>query len=255
MSTAPAAPPIPVDALPRHVAIIMDGNGRWAQSRGLTRSDGHREGARAVRKVVTRARECGVSYLTLYAFSAQNWRRPQTEIEQLMALLVEFCEKERQLLLDKDIRFRVIGERDRLPRSARMAAELLEQATAHATSMQLIIALSYGGREEIAQAVAHIARDVADGTMSPDDVDVDAISARLWTWDVPDPDLVIRTSGELRVSNFLLWQIAYAEFVIDDRCWPDFDEEAFDGALQEYGRRNRRFGGLDGDVGSDEEPR
>lgn len=230
--------------LPQHVAIIMDGNGRWATSRGMTRSEGHREGARAVRKVVTRARELGLTHLTLYAFSAQNWRRPHTEVDQLMALLVEFCEQERQLLMDKDIRFRVIGERARLPSHARQAAELLEATTAHATSMQLLIALSYGGREEIAQAARHLAEEVQAGARSPASIDEEAISRHLWTWDVPDPDLVIRTSGELRVSNFLLWQIAYSEFFIDERCWPDFDERAFDDALRTYLDRDRRFGGV-----------
>jgi undecaprenyl diphosphate synthase len=230
--------------LPSHVAIIMDGNGRWASGRGLGRSDGHKEGARAVRRVVTRSRELGLSHLTLYAFSAQNWGRPHTEVEQLMALLVEFCEQERQLLLDKDIRFRVIGERTRLPAYARQAAELLEAATEHATSMQLLIALSYGGREEIAHACRALAQEVQRGEISPDEIDEAAITRHLWTWDVPDPDLVIRTSGELRVSNFLLWQIAYSEFHIDRVCWPDFDEAAFDRALRAYLDRDRRFGGL-----------
>lgn len=230
--------------IPRHVAIIMDGNGRWAEARGLTRSDGHKEGAKAVRKIVTRAREHGLGYLTLYAFSAQNWRRPHEEVEQLMALLVEFCEKERQLLLDKDIRFRVIGERSRLPETARQAAELLEGATADNSSMQLIIALSYGGREEIVQAARQLARDVEAGRLEPDAITEESLTNRLWTHDVPDPDLLIRTSGELRVSNFLLWQIAYSEFYIDDDCWPDFDEAAFDRALQAYGSRERRYGGV-----------
>lgn len=238
----PATPTTP----PQHVAVIMDGNGRWATRRGLSRSDGHREGARAVRKVVTRARELGIRYLTLYAFSAQNWGRPLTEVEQLMALLVEFCQQERQLLVDKQIRFRIIGERSRLPQDARRAAELLEAVTRDNQGMDLLIALSYGGREEIAHAVRQIAVEVAAGTLSPADVDVDAISARLWTHDVPDPDLVIRTSGELRVSNFLLWQIAYAEFFIDPRCWPDFDADAFDAALQAFAERDRRFGGTGG---------
>jgi undecaprenyl diphosphate synthase len=232
-------------ALPRHVAIIMDGNGRWAQRRELGRSEGHKEGARAVRKVVTRARELGLDALTLYAFSSQNWIRPQNEVDQLMALLVEFCEQERDLLLDKDIRFRVIGQRDRLPSFARAAAEALEAVTANNGSMQLVIALSYGGREEIEHAVRAIGHAVARGELDPDAITSATISDHLWTWDLPDPDLVIRTSGELRVSNFLLWQIAYAEFFIDERCWPDFDEAAFDRALAAFARRDRRFGGLD----------
>jgi undecaprenyl diphosphate synthase len=228
----------------QHVAIIMDGNGRWAQGRDMVRSEGHKAGAKAVRKVVTRARERGLKWLTLYAFSAQNWRRPLEEVEQLMALLVEFCEQERELLMDKDIRFRVIGDREKLPRHARMAAEMLEDATIDNGSMQLIIALSYGGREEIVHATRKLAEQVKAGTLEIDAIDDAAISAHLWTHDVPDPDLVIRTSGELRVSNFLLWQIAYSEFFIDDRCWPDFDESAFDAALESFDQRDRRFGGV-----------
>ena len=254
MTVEPAQtlPGVPPEALPRHVAIIMDGNGRWAQRRELGRSEGHKEGARAVRKVVTRARELGLDTLTLYAFSSQNWVRPQNEVDQLMALLVEFCEQERDLLLDKDIRFRIIGQRDRLPAFARSAAEALEAITAHATSMQLVIALSYGGREEIEHAVRDIGRAVARGELDPESITTATISEHLWTWDLPDPDLVIRTSGELRVSNFLLWQIAYAEFFIDERCWPDFDEAAFDRALMSFADRERRFGGVDA---SDEWPR
>lgn len=230
----------------QHVAIIMDGNGRWAQNRGMARSEGHKAGAKAVRKVVTRARERGLKWLTLYAFSAQNWRRPQEEVEQLMALLVEFCEQERDLLMDKDIRFRVIGDREKLPEHARVAAEMLEEVTGGNSSMQLIIALSYGGREELVHAMRRVAAKVSDGTLGVSDIDEAAISSNLWTYDVPDPDLVIRTSGELRVSNFLLWQIAYSEFFIDARCWPDFDEPAFDAALASFDDRERRFGGVGG---------
>lgn len=236
--------PISPEKLPRHVAIIMDGNGRWAQGRGLPRTAGHKEGAVTVRNITTRARELGLGYLTLYAFSAQNWARPSDEVEQLMALLVEFCETERNLLLDKDIRFRVIGDRARLPETARLAVDQLEIATQGNASMQLILALSYGGREEIVAAAKAIAAEVTDGRLTPDDVNLESFAARLWTRDVPDPDLLIRTSGELRVSNFLLWQIAYAEIFVDPRAWPDFDNDAFDAALVAYAERDRRFGGL-----------
>jgi undecaprenyl diphosphate synthase len=222
----------------------MDGNGRWAQERGMPRSAGHREGAVAVRRVVTRARELGIEYLTLYAFSAQNWQRPADEVDQLMELLVEFCEKERGLLLDKQIRFRVIGERDRLPEHARTAIGYLEDATRDLGSMQLVLAVSYGGREEIVAAARALARRAAAGELDPDAIDEAAVSAALWTHDIPDPDLLLRTSGELRVSNFLLWQIAYAELFVDTRAWPDYDADAFDAALVEYARRDRRFGGL-----------
>jgi undecaprenyl diphosphate synthase len=238
------SPEFSAAAPPRHVAIIMDGNGRWAKQRGLPRTAGHKEGAAVVRKITTRARELNIAYLTLYAFSAQNWQRPTDEVEQLMALLVEFCEKERNLLLDKDIRFRVIGERSRLPEAARSAVEYLEGVTANNSSMQLVLALSYGGREEIVHAAREIARRVANGELSPDDITEATVSSALWTHDIPDPDLMIRTSGEVRVSNFLLWQIAYAELFIEPRAWPDFDEAAFDGALASYATRERRFGGV-----------
>ena len=230
--------------IPRHVAVIMDGNGRWAADRGLPRTEGHKAGAEAVRKVVTRARERGIEVLTLYAFSAQNWKRPKDEVRELMSLLIEFCHKERNLLMDKGIRFRIIGERSRVPRAARMAAEVLERVTRGNTSMQLIIALSYGGREEIVEAARAIATEVAAGRMSADAITDATFSEHLWTHDVPAPDLVIRTSGELRVSNFLLWQIAYSELYIDERYWPAFDGDAFDDALSDYAGRERRFGGV-----------
>ena len=230
--------------MPKHVAVIMDGNGRWAKARGLQRTDGHREGAKTVRKVVTRARELGIGYLTLYAFSSQNWTRPKSEVRELMGLLVEFCHKERKLLLDKDIRFRVIGERDRMPLAARKAAEVLEKATRNNASMQLVIALSYGGREEIVEAARALARRAKAGELDPTAIDADMISANLWTADMPDPDLIIRTSGELRLSNFLLWQAAYTELYVDECYWPDFDEAAFDAALEAYRSRQRRYGGV-----------
>lgn len=231
-------------ALPRHVAVIMDGNGRWAKERGLERTAGHREGARAVRKIVTRARELGIRYLTLYAFSSQNWKRPSQEVSELMGLLVDFCQSEKQLLLDKDIRFRIMGERSRVPMGARMAAEVLEATTQGRTSMDLVIALSYGGREELVEAARQIAHKVKAGKLREADIDERTVADHLWTAGIPDPDLVIRTSGELRVSNFLLWQIAYAELYVDNRYWPDFDEAAFDEALAAYASRTRRFGGV-----------
>ncbi len=237
-------PPIVASNVPDHVAIIMDGNGRWAQRRGLAREEGHRAGARAVRTIVTRAREIGIRHLTLYAFSAQNWQRPMREVAQLMALLVRFCESERRLLLDKNIRFSVIGQRSKLPVAARGAVELLERLTADNDAMQLTIALSYGGREEIVEACKRIVSDVESGRLDAKNIDESALHERLWTADIPDPDLLIRTSGELRISNFLLWQIAYSEIYVDQRMWPDFDEDALDNALISYARRERRFGGL-----------
>ena len=235
-------PPLVATNVPHHVAIIMDGNGRWAQRRGLPREHGHQAGARTVRTIVTRAREVGVKALTLYAFSAQNWRRPMREVAQLMALLVRFCESERRLLLDNGIRFRVIGERSRLPVAARGAVEMLERLTASNRDMDLLIALSYGGREEIVNVCRELARAARDGTLDPEKIDEKAVQARLWTADVPDPDLLIRTSGEMRLSNFLLWQIAYAELHMEPCMWPDFDADAFDAALLCYAGRERRFG-------------
>ena len=241
--------------IPRHVAIIMDGNGRWATARGLPRREGHREGARAVRKVVTRARERGVEVLTLYAFSAQNWSRSETEVERLMALLVEFCEGERDLLMDQGIRFQAIGQRRRLPEQTLLAVEALEAATADNDNMTLMVALSYGGREEIVDAARALAERVADGSLAPEDIDAATFAAALTTGPLPDPDLLIRTGGDLRVSNFLLWQIAYAEFVIETTAWPDFDGDALDRSLLTFGQRQRRFGGLVDISGTVEQPR
>jgi undecaprenyl diphosphate synthase len=226
------------------VAIIMDGNGRWANSLGRRRTDGHREGARTVRAIVTRARELGIGVLTLYAFSAQNWSRPPDEVDSLMSLLVEFCESEQKLLSDKAIRFRVIGDRSRLPAHVRAAVELLEELTRSNTSMQLVVAVSYGGREELASAARRVAEEAAAGRLTPGDVNVETFGRFLWTGDLPDPDLVIRTSGEVRISNFLLWQSAYAEYVIEPKCWPELTAEDFDRCLVQYARRERRYGGL-----------
>jgi undecaprenyl diphosphate synthase len=229
----------------RHIAIIMDGNGRWAKQRGLPRPEGHREGAKAVRRVVTRARELGVEVLTLYAFSAQNWVRPADEVERLMALLVEFCEGEHDLLMSQGIRFRAIGQRDRLPELARDAVEVLEHATRDNDRMHLLVALSYGGREELVAAARSLAEDVAAGRLAPQQIDDAALAGRLWTAGLPDPELLIRTSGELRVSNFLLWQIAYAELVVTPKLWPEFDAADLDAAIAEFTSRSRRFGGLE----------
>jgi len=231
---------------PEHIAIIMDGNGRWAASKGLPREEGHRAGAEAVRRVVTRARELKIKYLTLYAFSAQNWERPRLEVAQLMGLLKRFCDKERDLLLDKAIRFRVLGDRSKLPEATRDAVELLESATQNNAEMQLLLAVSYGGREEITQAARRIAQQVEQGELRADQVDQSAVQRCLWSHDVPDPDLILRTSGEFRVSNFLLWQMAYAEFVVDDRFWPDMDAAGLDEAIAKYRQRDRRFGALGG---------
>ena len=233
---------IPEEKRPRHIAMIMDGNGRWANSRGLKRILGHREGAKAVRKIVESCRFLGVEVLTLYAFSSQNWSRPADEVSGLMALFDFYIKKERDTLLNNGVRMQVIGNRSQLDPALLNAIETLESMTAHCDDMVLQLAVSYGGREELIQAVQKIAADVVDGHIAPEDVDEASVQKHLYTCDAPDPDLVIRTSGEFRVSNFLLWQIAYSEFYVTDTLWPDFDERELLNALDAFSERERRFG-------------
>ena len=228
--------------LPRHVAIIMDGNGRWAGERGLARWQGHREGMRAVRRSVEIALELGLAHLTLYAFSRENWSRPAEEVGALMRLLAEFVDREREELREKGVRTRVFGDRDRLPDAARASVERLESTTEGGTAMQLNVAISYGSRDEITAAARRLAARAARGEIDPDAIGPDDLAAGLYTAGWPDPDLLIRTSGEMRVSNFLLWQIAYAEIYVTDVLWPDFDREEFFAAIRDYQRRDRRFG-------------
>ena len=228
--------------VPRHVAVIMDGNGRWAERRGMNRLRGHHEGANAVRRTVESCRYLGVEVLTLYAFSSQNWQRPTDEVSGLMGLFDLYIKKERQRLIGNDIALRIIGDRERLSPRLQRAVRELEIDTSENARMLLQVAVSYGGREEIVRAARDIAREVAAGTLSPDEVDAGAIEARLYTRGAPDPDLVIRTSGELRVSNFLLWQIAYSELYVTDVLWPDFAEADLIGAFASFGGRERRFG-------------
>ena len=221
--------------LPRHVAIIMDGNGRWAQARGLPRVAGHREGAAAVRSVTRAARRLGLEALTLYAFSMQNWSRPAEEVEALMLLLVEFLEKEQQELLGNAIRLNAIGDLARLPTRVRERLEAVRRATAGGQAMTLTLALSYGGREELVHAA-----QVAAASGRP--IDEAAMEAGLWTHGLPDLDLLVRTSGERRISNFLLWQAAYAELYFTDTHWPAFDERELLTAVADFQARQRRFG-------------
>lgn len=228
--------------VPAHVAIIMDGNGRWAESRGLPRLKGHAEGAESVRAVTRSARRIGVKALTLYAFSAQNWDRPAPEVEGLMTLLRDYVLGERDELLDNDIRLSAAGDLDRLPPRVREPLDALCAETAGGEEMVLTLCLSYGGREEIVSMARRVAEEVRDGRLDPADVSPEAVGARLWTGDLPDLDLLIRTSGELRISNFLLWGCAYAEMVFSPVHWPEFREEAFLAALEEYQGRERRFG-------------
>ena len=228
--------------VPRHVAIIMDGNGRWATSRGMRRLRGHQEGANAVRRAVESCRYLGVEVLTLYAFSSQNWGRPEDEVTGLMTLFDLYMKKERKLLLDNQIRLQVIGDRAKLSDKLQRAIHDLETRSAHDHVMTLQVAVSYGGREEIVQAARRIALAVSQGLLSPDQITEELFERCLYTHGQPDPDLVIRTSGEFRVSNFLLWQMAYSEIHVTDVLWPDFDERELVKALDAFAGRERRFG-------------
>ncbi len=228
--------------LPRHVAIIMDGNGRWAKKRGLPRIMGHRQGVKSVRRTVTRAREIGIKYLTLYAFSQENWQRPQDEVSLLMDLLYDYLEKELDRLLKNDIRLTTIGDIDRLPNRVREKLLDVMEETKDRDAMVLCLALSYGGRQEIVMAAKAIAQGVLRGEVQLDQLDEALFSRFLYTKGMPDPDLIIRTSGEMRLSNFLIFQGAYTELYFTQTLWPDFDEAAFEAALKDYARRERRFG-------------
>jgi undecaprenyl diphosphate synthase len=229
---------------PRHVAIIMDGNGRWAQTRGLPRAAGHRSGVEAVRRTVKAAMELGIPYLTLYSFSSENWSRPESEIDDLMGLMKRFIRSDLAELHHNGVRIRVIGERQGVDPEL---LELIDEAvavTTENTALDLVIAFNYGSRAEIAGAARRLAERVAAGEITPDDVTPEALGAELDTQGVPDPDLLIRTSGELRLSNFLLWQAAYTEFVFLDAFWPDFGRDLLEQAIKEYCARQRRFGGI-----------
>jgi undecaprenyl diphosphate synthase len=236
--------PLPAGARrPRHVAVIMDGNGRWATDRGLARLEGHRKGADVVRDITTYARELEIPYLTLYSFSVQNWTRPPDEVAGLMLLLRDYCERERDTLMKNDIRLNTIGNLTRVPDFTREAVAKLVNDTADNRSMTLTLAIDYGGREELVAAVRRLAVDVRAKRINPESIDETALSSRLDTALLPDPDLVIRTSGEQRVSNFLLWQIAYAELHFTPVRWPDFGRPHFLAALEDFAARERRFGG------------
>ena len=230
--------------IPRHVAIIMDGNGRWAKARGMPRIRGHHVGADSVRAILLACRKAGVEYLTLYAFSSENWVRPRAEVAGLMSLLRRFLRKQAHELHDNQVRLRVIGHVQDLPASVRGELEKVMEETKHYTGGNLILALSYGGRQEITDAVRAIAKKVEGGKLSASDISDKTIAQHLYLPDVPDPDFMIRTSGEMRISNFLLWQISYAELYVTDVFWPDFREPQFLAALEEYGRRHRRFGDI-----------
>ena len=238
----PAAASAAAAALPRHVGIIMDGNGRWAAARGLPRALGHKAGADAARRAVEAAGEAGIGWLTLFAFSSENWQRPQDEVQDLTALMRHYLRTEVARLAREGVRLRIIGERERFGEETMRLIASAEAATAGGTRLNLNVALSYGGRAEIAAAAREIARRAAAGTLDPDSVDPAMFAGFLGTAGMPDPDLIIRTSGEQRISNFLLWQAAYAEFVFQDVLWPDWGAEQLAQAIGEFGRRERRFG-------------
>lgn len=235
---------------PRHVAIIMDGNGRWAAARGLPRVEGHRRGVEALRKTVRAASELGISVLTIFSFSSENWSRPQSEIRDLLALLRRFIRNDLAELHRSNVRVRVIGERDDLPTDIRALLEEAEDLTKHNDGLMLVVAFNYGARQEIARAARRLALEVLEGRLSADDITPDLLARHLDQPDLPDPDVIIRTSGEQRLSNFLLWQAAYSELVFVPIYWPDFDRAALEGAIAEYRRRERRFGGLIAQTGS-----
>lgn len=229
---------------PQHIAIIMDGNGRWAKERGLPRRDGHRAGAESVREAVETCKELGISHLTLYAFSSENWSRPKSEIDALMVLLDRFLAEKTSELNKQNVRLRTIGDIARLPEKNQKRIAKAKKETAGNTDLNLILALSYGAREEITSAVKNIARKASTGDLNPDEITKELVAQHLDTAEFPDPDLLIRTSGELRLSNFLLWQLSYAEIVVTKKFWPDFKRTDLQAAVEEYSRRHRRFGAL-----------
>ena len=231
---------------PVHIAIIMDGNGRWARARGLPRVAGHQRGAEAARVAVRACRDFGVQYLTLYAFSSENWKRPADEVDDIMGLLRVYLRREIGDLEAKGVRMRFIGSRERLDPEIVSSIESAEGRTAHNSELVLIVALNYGSHEEIVQAARSLARDAIAGVLKPEDIDRELFATRLSTHDIPDPDMLIRTSGEQRLSNFLLWQAAYSELVFLDVCWPDFNRESLEAAIGEYHRRDRRYGATHG---------
>ena len=232
------------DNIPVHIAIIMDGNGRWAKKKGLPRIAGHRSGMKTVKKITMAASHLGVKYLTMYAFSTENWKRPKEEVDFLMKLPQQFLEMEIDELMENNVQVRMMGDIENLPAHTRAAVAVAMQKTAKNTGLVLNFALNYGGRLEIIEAVKLIASQVAQQQIQLDDIDEELLSSYMQSEQMPDPDLLIRTSGEVRLSNFMLWQLAYSEFYFTDVYWPEFSEEHFTAAIEEYQRRARRFGGV-----------
>lgn len=235
--------PLP-EPLPRHIAIIMDGNGRWAQRRGLPRIEGHRRGVRSVREIVEAAADIGIEQLTLYCLSSENWKRPESELSRLMSLLEQFLIEERSMIMREGLRFAMIGRREGLTDGVLRELDRTSLLSQNNTGMRLCLALNYGSRSEIADAVKSIAQRVANGELTPNEVSEDLISNHLYTAGMPDPDLLIRTAGEFRLSNYLLWQCSYAELWVTEKCWPEFRRPDLLDALRAFASRDRRFGGL-----------
>lgn len=237
------------ERVPRHVAIIMDGNGRWAHRRGLPRSLGHKAGVEALRAIVRVCSQLGVKYLTVYAFSTENWRRPKEEVGVLMSLLTEYLRRELEELHGNEVVIKSLGRIQDLPREAQAELQKAFERTKGNSGLVLNLALNYGGRAELVEVVRRASRDIVEGLLDPEQLDEQVLAQYLYTAGIPDPDLIIRTSGEMRLSNFLLWQSAYAEIVVVPEYWPDFDEKALFRAIQTYQQRERRFGGLSRDEG------
>ncbi len=235
------------ERLPRHVAVIMDGNGRWARRRGLPRIEGHRRGVQSVRSTIEECCRLGLGQLTLYCLSIENWKRPKLELDFLMALLHKYLLDERAEIMEQNIRFTTIGRRSELPAAVLREMDENVRLSQGNTGMTLCLAINYGGRTELADAARALAEQVRQGTLDPDQIDEATLAGALYTAGMPDPDLLVRTAGELRVSNFLLWQISYAELWVTEACWPDFDKATLHQALRDYAARERKFGGLGGD--------
>ena len=235
---------VPEEHRPRHIAVIMDGNGRWAQSRGLPRIEGHRRGVSSVRRTVEECARLGIEQLTLYCLSSENWKRPQVELDFLMRLLEQYMIEERSTILDQNIHACVIGRREGIAEAALREMDKTVQMSESNTGLRLCLAINYGARAEMVDAVKEIARDVEEGRLAVDDIDEETLGSRLYTRGMPDPDLMIRTAGEMRISNFLLWQISYAELWVTETFWPEFAETHLHQAIRAYASRDRRFGGL-----------
>ncbi len=244
--TEPASQSATAEALriPKHIAVIMDGNGRWAQAHGLPRVEGHRQGANTVRRISEACRELGVSYLTLYCFSNENWKRPKEELSFLMSLLKTYLIQERPSLVKNDIRLTIIGRREGIPVEVQSEMDQSIELSKDGKSLTLCLAINYGARQEIVDAVRSIVNKIRSGLLDAAAIDESLIASHLYTTGMPDPDLLIRTSGEMRISNYLLWQISYSEFWITDKPWPEFDKDDLIQAIADYNKRDRRFGGL-----------